>query len=58
MSTPQPKAVHQAAEYGTVTTIEGRRAAAPSKERRDALAAQRVRLVSSNSKVGKSRYGR
>jgi len=50
--------VRQAAEYGTVSTIEGRRAAAPSKERRAALAAQRLRLVSSDTKVGKSRYER
>lgn len=58
MSTPQTKAVRQVAVYGTVSTIEGRRASAPSKERRAALEAQRLRLVSSSSKVGKSRYGR
>ncbi|MHB1490525.1 MAG: hypothetical protein ACYCTH_08510 [Cellulomonas sp.] len=58
MSSPQIKAVCQVAEYGTVSTIEGRRAAAPSRERRAALEAQRARLVSSDSKVGKSRYGR
>jgi len=58
MSSPQPRPVRTVAEYGTVSTIEGRRAAAPSRERRAALAGQRVRLVSSDSKVGKSRYGR
>ena len=52
------EAGRHAAEYGTVSTIEGRRAAAPSRERRAALAAQRVRLVSPDSKVGKSRHGR
>lgn len=57
MSTQEAKAVRQVAEYGTVSTIEGRRAAAPSKERRAALQAQRVRLVSPDSKAGKSRYG-
>lgn len=58
MSSPQPRTERAVAEYGTVSTIEGRRAAAPSPERRAALAAQRVRLVSPDSKVGKSRYVR
>lgn len=43
-------------EYGTITTIEGIHTCAPTKERRAALAAQRAKLVSANTKAGKSRY--
>ena len=57
MSSPQTKAVRQAVEYGTLSTIEGRRAAAP-RERRAAQQEQRGRLVSADSKAGKSRYAR
>lgn len=58
MSSMHGRTVRPAAEYGTVSTIEGRRAAAPSPERRAALESQRVRLISPDSKVGKSRYTR
>jgi len=53
---PEMKITRLAAEHGTVCSIEGRRAAAPSTERRAALAAQRGRLVSADTKVGRSRH--
>lgn len=58
MSNTQGKLPRPAVEYGTVSTIEGPRAAAPSPERRAALESQRLRLVSADTKVGKSRYTR
>lgn len=41
--------------YGSVSTIEGRRAV-PSVEGRSQLSAQRERLMSKDTKVGKTRY--
>lgn len=41
--------------YGTASTFEGRRAV-PSAAARGELAAQRARLISKDTKVGKTRY--
>lgn len=51
----QPQVRDASRRYGTASTFEGRRAV-PSAAARGRLAAQRERLMSKDSKVGKTRY--